>query len=109
MIGGPGSSERCSKKEGPTKGTLLRLGTRPARKVLLPAQLERELELARVIRRRWLARAAGGTGQGVAKLIDCGNVGAVEQIEGVSDEVNLEALAEGDAPGETQIHLEKVR
>src|SRR5713226_222342 len=65
----------------------------------LPAHLESELELACVVRGRWLARGASRTGQGIAKLVDGGNVGAVEEVEGVGDDVELEALTEGDAPG----------
>src|SRR5256886_7774695 len=109
MIEGPGNGERCSKKEGPTKGTLLRLGDWAARSSLLPAQLERELELARVVGRCRLARSAGRAGQGIAKLVDGGNVGAVEEVKSVGDDVDLEALAERNAPGEAHIHLEKVR
>src|SRR5260370_39973186 len=45
----------------------------------------------------------------MAKVVDRGNVGAVEEVERVGDEVDLEALAEGDAPGKAHIHLEKVR
>src|SRR5216683_2863076 len=75
----------------------------------LPGELKGELELARVVGRGWLACAAGRAGQGIAKLVDGGNVGAVEKVEGFGDEVDLEALAEGDAPGKAQIHLEKVR
>ena len=65
--------------------------------------------MARIVGGRRLARAAGGTRQRIAKLVDGGNVSAVEQVERVGDDVDLEAFAEGDAPGETQIHLEKVR
>src|SRR5258708_3879456 len=56
-----------------------------------------------------LARAAGRAGQRIAKLVDSSYVGAIEEIEGVGDNVNLEALAEGDAPGNAHIHLEKIR
>ena len=74
----------------------------------LPAHLEGKLELARVVRSGWLARSAGRAGKGITKLVDRGYVGAVEEVEGVSDDVDLEALAEGNAPGQAQIHLEKV-
>src|SRR5258708_3879459 len=53
-----------------------------------------------------MARAAGRAGQRIAKLVDSSYVGAIEEIEGVGDNVNLEALAEGDAPGNAHIHLE---
>src|SRR5256884_9713751 len=109
MIEGPGTGERRSKKEGPTKGTLLRLGDWAARSSLLPAQLERELELARVVGRCRLARSAGRAGQGIAKLVDGGNVGAVEEVKNVGGGVDLEALAERKAPGVGHIHLEKGR
>ncbi len=66
------------------------------------------MELAGVVRGSWLARAASGAGQGIAKLVDGGNVGAIEEIEGVGDNVDLEALAEGDAPGNAHIHLEEI-
>ena len=66
------------------------------------------MELAGVVRGSWLARAASGAGQGIAKLVDGGNVGAIEEIEGVGDNVDLEALAEGDTPGNTHIHLEEI-
>jgi len=64
----------------------------------LPAELEGELELARVVRGGWLAGGTGQAGQGIAKLVDGGNVGTVKEVEGIGDEVDLEALAEGDAP-----------
>src|SRR5207249_6297920 len=99
------SSDVCSsdlglKKKRVRGGTLLDCGLRPVRKVVLPAQLEGELKLARVVGSRRLACAAGGTRQGIAKLVDGGNVGAVEQVERICDDVDLEALAQGDATGE---------
>ena len=75
----------------------------------LPAQFEGKLELARVVRSRWLARAAGRAGQGIAKLVDRSDVGAIEEVESIGDDVDLEALAERDAPGEAHVPLEKVR
>src|SRR5947207_12401576 len=108
MIEGPGSGERCSKKKGP-EGTLLRLGDWAARSSLLPAQLESELELARIVGSRRLSGAARRASQGIAKLVNGGNVCPVKQVERVGDDVDLEAFAEGDATGKSQIHLEKVR
>src|SRR5207249_6170541 len=66
------SSDVCSsdlglKKKRVRGGTLLDCGLRPVRKVVLPAQLEGELKLARVVGSRRLACAAGGTRQGIAK------------------------------------------
>src|SRR5260370_30620734 len=75
----------------------------------LPAHLEGELELARVVRGRRLARGAGRAGQGIAKLVDGGNVGAVEEIERVGDDVDLKAFTEGNAPGEAHVHLEEIK
>ena len=56
-----------------------------------------------------MARGAGRASRWVAELIDRRDVGAVEKVESVGDDVELEALAEGNAPGEAHIPLEKVR
>ena len=74
----------------------------------LPAQLERKLELARIVGGGRLAGSARCAGGWVAKLIHGSDVGAVEQVEGVGDEIESESFAEGDALGETHIPLEKV-
>src|SRR6267378_2033846 len=74
----------------------------------LPAQLEGKLELACIVRGRWLAGTASRAGQGITKLVDRGNVGAIQEIKSVGDDVDLEALAKRNAPGEAHIPLEKV-
>src|SRR5256885_10768158 len=52
-----------------------------------------------VVRSRWLARAASRARGWIANRIDRGNVGAIEEVEGVSDEIELEAFAERNEIG----------
>ena len=75
----------------------------------LPVEFEGELELAGVEGRTWLAGGANGTCRGIAKLVHRCNVGAVEEVEGVGDEIEPEAFAEADALGDAEIELEKSR
>ena len=75
----------------------------------LPVQLERELELARVVGGGWLSRGAGGTGGGVAELVYGCDVGAIEKVESVGDELEANALADGHALGYAHVPLEKSR
>src|SRR5260370_41114872 len=54
---------------------------------LLPVQLEGELELPRVVGRCGMASKANRTGSWIAKLVDRGEVGAIEPIKTVLNEV----------------------
>src|ERR1700687_4254105 len=74
----------------------------------LPAHLEGKLELARIVGRCWLARNASRARGWIANLIDRGNVGAIEEVEGVGDEIELEAFAERNAFGEAHVPLKEV-
>jgi len=62
----------------------------------LPAQLQGELELPRVVGRRGLTGKAIWARGGITELIDRRHVGAVEKVETVGDQIELEAFAEGD-------------
>ena len=76
---------------------------------VLPVEFESELELAGVEGCGWLAGGAGGTGRGIAELVHPGDVGVVEKVEGVGDEIETEAFAEADALGDAEIELEESR
>jgi len=76
--------------------------------IFLPAQLEGKLELAGVVRGSWLARAASGAGQGIAKLVDGGNVGAIEEIEASAITSILKRSPRGMRRGNAHIHLEEI-
>src|SRR5467141_1741808 len=103
------STPGLEKKEGPRGGDPHEAGELGRhRRVWLPAHLKGKLELARIVRSGWLARAAGRAGQGIANLVDRCNVGAIEEVESIGDDVDLEALAERNAPGEAHIPLEEV-
>src|ERR1700731_940325 len=78
------------------------------RRVWLPAHLEGKLELARMVRGGWLGRTASRASQGIAKVVDRGNVGAIEEVKSFGDDVEFEALAEGHSSGEAHIPLEEV-
>lgn len=67
------------------------------------------MELARVEGGGWLPGGANGTRGGVAELVDRSNVGAVEKVEGIGDEIEAEAFAEADAFGNAEIELEESR
>ena len=74
----------------------------------LPVQFEGELELAGVEGSGRLASGAGGGDQGVAKLVNRGNVGVVEEVEGVRDQIEAKTFAEADALGDAEIELEEI-
>jgi hypothetical protein len=75
----------------------------------LPVQLEGELELPGVVSGSRLAGKATGADGRIAELINCRNVGAVEHVKAVSDQVKLQAFAERNALGEPQVDLEEAR
>ena len=75
----------------------------------LPVELDRELELARIGRGRRLTCGAAGTNQRIAELVHGDDVGVVEEIEGIGDEIDAETLAEIDALGNAHIELEEHR
>src|SRR5262249_21842259 len=75
----------------------------------LPDDLERELELARIIGGSRLAGAARRTGAWIAELVDGRHVEAVGQVEGVGDDLQLEAFAERETARKPQIELEEIR
>src|SRR5258708_7827124 len=74
----------------------------------LPAQLERELELPRVVGCRGLTcEARSSSRDRFAELVDRRHVGTVEKVEAISDEIELQAFAEGNLLGEAEINLEE--
>jgi len=95
---------KCAKEKGPslkTKGPFLEMGD------VLPAQLESELELPRVVGCRGLTCKTSRACGGIAELVDRGHVGAVEKVEAIRDEIELQAFAEGNLLGEAEINLEE--
>src|SRR5215472_4932805 len=60
----------------------------------LPDKLERELADSRVVGGSGLPRGARGAGQRIAELVHGRNVGVVEKVEAVVDELQLQALTE---------------
>ena len=75
----------------------------------LPAQLESELELPRVVGRRGLTGGTSRARSGIAELVNRCYVGAVEKVEPVGDQVELKAFAERNLFGQAQIDLEEAR
>src|SRR5260370_24553131 len=75
----------------------------------LPREFKGELEVTRCVGRGWLPGRAGGAGCWVAKLVDGGDVEAIEKIEAVGDQVQTEVFAERDTFGDAQIHLKEAR
>src|SRR6516164_370877 len=75
----------------------------------LPAQLQRELKYPRIVGCRWLTRKALRIRCRIrrAKLIHSGNIRAVQQVEGVCNQLHAPAFAERNAFGYPQIDLEK--
>ena len=73
----------------------------------LPAQLESELELPRVVGCRGLTCKTSCACRRIAELVDRGHVGTVEKVETIRDEIKLQALAEGNLLGQTKINLEE--
>lgn len=59
----------------------------------LPAQLESELELARIVGRRGLTGGTSGARSWIAELVYRRHVSAVEKIEAIGDQVELKAFA----------------
>ena len=72
----------------------------------LPGQFQGELELAGVVGRGWLSGRAGACCW-VAELVDGEDVEAIEHIEPVGDQVEMETLAERNGFGNAQIDLEE--
>src|SRR5271165_1485621 len=81
--------------------------TRPV--ILLPAHLHRKLQLPRRVRRRRLPRAASRTCRRIAKLVHRRNIGAVEKVEGLGDQVELNSLAHRYELGHAHIPREEAR
>jgi len=73
----------------------------------LKDKLQRELKLARVVGSRRLAGKAGGASKRITELVDGGNVGAVEKVEAVGDEVEFQPLAQRNFLGKAQVDLEE--
>ena len=66
----------------------------------LPAQLEGELELPRVVGRRGLTGEARSSPRNrFAELVDRRDVGAIEKVEAIRDEIELQAFAEWNLLG----------
>src|SRR5262245_34407739 len=74
----------------------------------LPVQFQCELELARVVSRRRLARKATCAHRWIAQLVHGGNVGAVQHVESIGDEVNAQPLAQRNSLRQAHINLEEV-
>jgi len=55
-----------------------------------------------------LASSASRAGGWVAELVDRRNVRAIEEVEGIGDQVELKAFTEGQPPCYPHIPLEKV-
>ena len=64
----------------------------PTLEFLLPAHLQRKLELPRIVSRRRLARETRRSRTWIADLVNGGDVGAIEQIEAVGHQIQLEAF-----------------
>ncbi len=95
---------KCAKKEAPRceRENLFKKGRE------LPAQLESELELPRVVGRRGLTgEACSSARYRFAELVDRRDVGAIEKVEAIRDEIELQAFAEGNLLGHTEINLEE--
>jgi hypothetical protein len=90
---------KCAKK--PEKPGPLVMNHRASAKKgrQLPAQLESELELPRVIGCRGLTGETSFASSGVAKLVDRRDIGAVKQIETIGNEIELQPFAEGNLLG----------
>src|SRR6266404_145478 len=73
----------------------------------LPGKFQGELELAGVVGRGGLASQAGGACRWVAELVDGQDVEAIEKVEAVGDEIETNALADGNRLGDAQINLEE--
>src|SRR5437764_10629913 len=87
--------------------------SRPFRTLILPlclpAKLKSKLELPRVIGCSRLTRRASCTGRRVAELVHSSDIKTVEQVKGVSDEVQAEPLTQRYGPRDAQIRLEETR
>src|ERR1700746_3532372 len=90
---------KCAKKTGKTGPSRCEPESLCKKRRKLPAQLESELELPRVIGCRGLAGETGFAGSGIAKLVDRRDIGAVKQIETIGDEIELQPFAEGNLLG----------
>src|SRR5215467_7172689 len=75
---------------------------------LLPAQFEGELELPRIVGRSRLASKANRARTWVAELVDRGDIGAIEKVESISDDIEFEPFAERNAPRKPHIPLEEI-
>jgi len=65
------------------------------------------LELTGVVGRGWLAGETARAGCWVAELVHGQHIEAVEQVEAVGDQVEMEALTDGNGFGDAQIDLEE--
>ena len=54
-----------------------------------------------------MTRGAGGAGQRIAELVHRNNVGVVEQVKDISDEIHTETLVEVDALGNARVELKE--
>ncbi len=77
---------------------------------MLPRELESELELARVVGGSGLAGGAQSDADaGSAGLVDRSDVGAIQEIKGIGEEIKVQPLAERDALADAQIDGEEAR
>ncbi len=65
------------------------------------------MELAGVVGRGGLAGGADGAGAWVAELVHGENVQAIEKVEAVGDQVEVETLAEANGFGDAKVNLEE--
>ncbi len=64
--------------------------------------------MPRIVAGRRLARAASRSGERIAELVDRRDVHAIEEVEGVGDDVELQPFAERKAPRKAHIPLEEI-
>src|SRR5580692_11857220 len=75
----------------------------------LPVESQSKLGLPRVVGRRRLTCETSCSRRRIAKLVYGGNVGVVEQVENIGNQVEAETLAKVYALGNAQVELEEHR
>src|ERR1700676_341982 len=103
-------NKRASPSRSPSGNQYIRQPDCSARAaIFLPAQLQRKLELPRIVRRRRLPRAASGSSSRVAQLVHRRHVEPVRQVEAIRNHIELEMFAQIKPPRKPQIKLEEPR
>ena len=76
----------------------------------LEIKLQRELKSSRIVGRCGLAGGAGSSaGGGIAHGVDAANVEAVQHVESIRDDLQVDALRDRNRARNTQVNLEKSR